>query len=999
MSGDGPDLRLAAPAAAMWLAAGLGVGMPLEGASGPLWWAAGGCALVCAVLVCLMLLMQRRETARHAAGRRRRLRAVSFAAVAALGAGLGCAATAAATPGRTSAVLASAARAREEVTVDVRVDTSARRVASGFGGEARWRWRGTVVRVAVGGAEVAGLAVPVTVTSEGREALGAAGTAAGPRDDARRVTASVVAPTSKDALVIGSVLHLHGFLTPEPPGEPTSFRLRAGDGGHVVDPPPFWLSWASPVRQAFADAAARTPGDGGALLPGLAIGDETAVPVALDTAMKESSLSHLTAVSGANCALVTGLVLLGASSLGLGRRTRVVIAGCALAAFVVLVGPSPSVVRAAAMAVVVLLALIRGRPVDALPTLALAVIVLLLHDPWLSRDYGFALSVLATAGLLLFAAPLARALSRWMPRPLAFVLAVPAAAQLACQPVLLLLSPTIPLYGVLANLLAEPAAPIATALGCVACLLLPWAPALGQAAVWLAWAPAGWIAEVARVASALPGHALPWPDGSLGVLLCVGLASALVLVCVRHQLPRAVGVTAAAAILCAVVAYAGTLGGGAIGRVVARPGDWAVAACDVGQGDALLLRDGDEVAMIDVGREPEPATACLDRLGIGRLALLVLTHYDADHVGGLAGVVDRAKRVLVGPAVRDADEAILSRLDAAGVPVEQGTAGMSGALGSTRWRLLWPPSAPARPGEPASGGPTGNEGSIVVAADGHGLRTLFLGDLDERAQDRLLATGAIQPVDVVKVAHHGSADQSPSFYAAIHARLGLVSVGADNGYGHPTRRALHMLAEAGTAVARTDQQGLLLVSPGDGGPRLWSERPAAVSSPAAASAPAAVPTPATVSTPAAELMPAAVSTPAPWPQSRPPRNLDAAHAAARTARAATDGGPPYPGCGRGGTWRPETPAVPARAEAAAAEAAQRARRARSRSCPGTAFGRRPWSSSPGRRASSPTGPRGCYATSSRPPIRVSRSATSPPPTTRRGSCSRSRAPPCSGSHG
>lgn len=946
MTGAVPDLRLAAPAVALWAAAGLGVGAPLEASSGILWWAACGCALSAVALLAVMLLTRQRRApaARHAVRRRLVPTGVAFAALIALGAGLGLAATAAAAPGRTSRLLEDAAREGDVVSVDIRVDSSARRVSSGFGGEARWRWRGTVVSAESGEVSVSGLGVPVTVTSEG---AGVPGTAT-----ATATAAATSAGGRSEALSAGSVVHLDASVTLQPPGEPTSFRLRADSGLRLLRTPPFWMSWAAPVRAAFADAAARTPGDGGALLPGLAIGDEAAVPASLDAAMKESSLSHLTAVSGANCALVTGLVLLGASALGLGRRARVVAAGCALAAFVVLVGPSPSVVRAAAMAVVVLLALIRGRPVDGLPTLALAAIVLLLHDPWLSRDYGFALSVLATAGLLLLAAPLAAVLSRWMPRPLALLVAVPTAAQLACQPVLLMLSPTVPLYGVPANLLAEPAAPLATALGCVACLVLPWAPQLGQAVVWLAWAPAAWIAEVARVASGLPGHALPWPDGPLGVVLCAGLAVAVLLVSIRRRIPRAVRVVAIAALLCGAVAYTGTLGGGAIGRVVALPADWAVAACDVGQGDALLLRDGSEVAMIDVGREPEPAAACLDRLGVGRLALLVLTHYDADHVGGLSGVVDRAEHVLVGPAVREADEAVLSRLSAAGVPVDLGTEGMSGVLGATAWRLLWPPSVPGRPGEPEHGGPTGNEGSIVVAAEGHGLRTLFLGDLDEQGQDRLLARGAVKPVDVVKVAHHGSADQSARLYDTVHARLGLVSVGADNGYGHPTRRALRMLAAAGTAVARTDQQGLLLVSPGEGGPRLWSERAASSTTPA--------------------------------------RARDGA---------ADDSGRPYPGYGRGGTWRPETPAEPARAEAAAVAAAQRARRVPSRSCHGTASGRRPLSSSAVRRASSPTGRRGCCATSSRPPIRASRSATSPPRTTRRVSCSRSRAPPCSGSRG
>src|SRR5690349_13550998 len=173
--------------------------------------------------------------------------------------------------------------------------------------------------------------------------------------------------------------------------------------------------------------------------------------------MKASSLSHLTAVSGANCAIITAAAFALAAACGLRRGLRVGLAVLALAAFVVLVTPQPSVVRAGAMAVVVLIAIASGRPGGGVAALSLAVVGLLVVDPWLARDYGFALSAAATAGLLLLAAPLAARLGRVMPRPVAMVLAVPIAAQLACQPILVLLDPAIAVYGVPANLLAAPA--------------------------------------------------------------------------------------------------------------------------------------------------------------------------------------------------------------------------------------------------------------------------------------------------------------------------------------------------------------------------------------------------------------------------------------------------------------------------------------------------------------------------------------------------------------
>jgi competence protein ComEC len=822
-------------------------------------------------------------------------------------------------PGRTADVLESASRVADSVRLQVRVERTPQRIGggssdalgAGFAGgaqnDSRWSWRGTTVGDPTG--------VPVTVQMSASE------------QKAR-------------GLAFGAVVELSGKPRRDEAGEATSYTLRADRGSIViVRPPPPWLAWTVGLRSAFAAAAGDTPGDGGALLPGLAIGDETAISPELDQAMKASSLSHLTAVSGANCALVIALVFGLARLGGLGRRWRIGAAGIALLGFVILVGPGASVVRAATMAAVVLLGLARGRPADGLPALSLAVVVLLVHDPWLARDYGFALSVFATAGLLLLAAPLARALSRWMPRSVALALAVPTAAQLACQPVLLLLSPTLPLLGIPANLLAEPAAPIATVLGCLACALLPVAPGLGSLVVHIAWIPSAWIAQVATVASQVPGVSLPWAPGVLGVLLSTLLLAAVSVVLLGRRAPRAVAVTAVLGLCAGGLVYAGSLGGTVVGRALAIPVDWQIAACDVGQGDGLLLRDGDATAMIDVGREPEPAGACLERLGVDRLDFLLLTHYDADHVGGIAAVAAKADRAIVQRPVRAADRRTLAVLAAAGVPVEEGRAGMSGRLGELSWRLLWPRFG-AGETEPDTG--VGNPGSITLEAEGHGLRSIFLGDLGEEAQDAVVATGAVRPVDVVKVAHHGSADQSARLYQALGARLGLVSAGAHNGYGHPTKRALGILADAATTAARTDQLGMLLVSPsgqpgpdGRAGVRLWTER--------------TVP-----ATPAAE----------------------------------SAGGRLYPGYERGGTWRPEAAAEPAQARAAP-------RPARSRRWPGIRSGPLRWSWFQGRKASSPIGRSACSAMASKQKTPALRSATCTPATTLPASCSPSRAPPCS----
>jgi competence protein ComEC len=282
----------------------------------------------------------------------------------------------------------------------------------------------------------------------------------------------------------------------------------------------------------------------------------------------------------------------------------------------------------------------------------------------------------------------------------------------------------------------------------------------------------------------------------------------------------------AAIVLVASLVVIGGVGVGLrAGVLLDRPADWQIAGCDVGQGDAFVVRSADAVALVDTGPDPVPLRACLDELGIARLDLLVLTHFDLDHVGGVDAVVGRVDRVLAGPSGSAADDVLLARLVQAGAAVERPVAGDSGLLGDMRWRILWPPSrGEVEPGNEAS---VAMEFLPVGECRAGCLSSLFLGDLGEEAQDRLLAASRPSHVDVVKVSHHGSSDQSVELYERVGATVGLIGVGAENGYGHPTDSILDALAATGTVAERTDTQGMLLVAPGPqrGEVAVWSERP------------------------------------------------------------------------------------------------------------------------------------------------------------------------------
>jgi len=266
--------------------------------------------------------------------------------------------------------------------------------------------------------------------------------------------------------------------------------------------------------------------------------------------------------------------------------------------------------------------------------------------------------------------------------------------------------------------------------------------------------------------------------------------------------------------------YTGSLIGSGVGRAVAFPADWQIAACDIGQGDAVVVRDRDRYALVDVGPDPAMLANCLRTLGIERIDLLVLTHYDMDHIGGIEAVIGRVGTALVGIPENAQDERLHERLADGGAEVRTGSRGDRGTLGGLHWEIFWPVRG-------SSVMQTGNPGSVTIGFDGRGIRSIFLGDLGEDAQNALRRASAPGQVDVVKVAHHGSRDQSPNLYADLRATVGLISVGVDNGYGHPTDRLLEILAADGTVAVRTDRQGMAVVAldpSGHGALTVWTEK-------------------------------------------------------------------------------------------------------------------------------------------------------------------------------
>jgi competence protein ComEC len=228
------------------------------------------------------------------------------------------------------------------------------------------------------------------------------------------------------------------------------------------------------------------------------------------------------------------------------------------------------------------------------------------------------------------------------------------------------------------------------------------------------------------------------------------------------------------------------------------------------------------VMLVDTGPAPAPLAACLARVGIDHIDLLVLTHFDLDHVGGAAAVTGIVGTVLHGPAYSDGDR-ILGGLREGGARVLQAHAGMTGSVGRADWRVLWPRLQ-------SRGFPFGNDASVIVDVRGGDVPTaLFLGDLSATPQRALAASAALQPpYTVVKVAHHGSADQDAALYRQVAPMIAVVTVGLENDYGHPRDETLAILNEVGARVMRTDLDGIVAVSPAGDGWELWRERASSV---------------------------------------------------------------------------------------------------------------------------------------------------------------------------
>lgn len=600
-------------------------------------------------------------------------------------------------------------------------------------------------------------------------------------------------PLSARPAPFGTRLLARGYLDRSPPlanadpAPPGRWRLRVKSALFLATQrsPAFWERGAEALRSAVDRALDR----GGRERPGirltraLLLGDLAALPGDWRRALRRTGLLHLIAVSGMHVALLAAGVA--AAGAWWRRRARGLALALGVLGYLALVGPQPSILRAAGMALVALLGLALGRPQAALQSLATAASAMALFDPRVVDDLGFRLSASATLGLLLLAPRLAPAGER--ARPLRAALAVSLAAQIATFVWIAPVFHQIPLAAPAWNLLAIPWSALALAVGAAwTAIAVAW-PTFGAATGGIL-DPLAWpLAGLARVP--------PEPWSNLPLALGPGEAALVALL-----LAWTVFVAGRRGALLLALAC-----GQPLAPIGGTPGV-AVSFLDVGQGDATLLADRTVAILVDGGgqRGRDLASSALlpalARRGRSRLDVAVLTHADFDHCGGLldlAGSLAIDELWVRSDLERAPCVLELEREVSGGVRVVR--PGDRLRRGDFRFEVL--PNG--------AGAAAENDRSLVLSVAALGRRLLLAGDIEARAEDELARLAAASlPADLLKVAHHGSRTSSSELFLALaRPRYAIVSAGLGNVYGHPSPSVLRRLADGGARVLRCDLQG------------------------------------------------------------------------------------------------------------------------------------------------------------------------------------------------
>lgn len=573
----------------------------------------------------------------------------------------------------------------------------------------------------------------------------------------------------------------------------------AKDSITILSPPRTLFNLTEIIRDKL-----RTHADGSiaaSLVPGLVLGDTSLQSNQFKNQMQRVGLSHLTAVSGANFVLVASFILWLLQFFIKKNQNRLIIVSFILFLFIFLVRPTPSVLRAAAMTSVVLIARYRGETSRGIAALGAAITFLILIDPFQAIDPGFALSVLATAGILLLSPLIEIKLqklikSQWLIE----AIAIPVSATILCLPIILLLSNEISIATIPANILVAPAIGPITVLGFLSAILTPLLPTIGFLFFSIATYFAKYIVLISGAMDKFPS--LHFNETRAYVLIFIIFA--LLVLKRRTKIAMLVIFVILIQIIFSETSWPGK--------------NWQVVNCDVGQGDAMAINLGNKSAIvIDTGPDSKLIDDCLRDLKIRKIPLLILTHFHADHVGGVTGVLKNRtiSQVWISNLHQPESsysESIKALQDISIRNVKMGEI-YTFTKDDTEIKVLWPNLASENFTQLPGDGSKINNSSIAILLRTKNYSLFSAGDIEPEVQELISKSGLLSDVDILKVSHHGSAYQYLPMIDLLKPEIAIISVGAKNNYGHPDLEFINELEKRSISVWRTDLSGGISVAP------------------------------------------------------------------------------------------------------------------------------------------------------------------------------------------
>ena len=563
------------------------------------------------------------------------------------------------------------------------------------------------------------------------------------------------------------------------------------------------------VRSNFLEITTSLSGDARELLPGLILGDTRNQSLALSQDMKNSGLTHLTAVSGGNIAILLLAIIWLCQKFRFTIKKQIVTGLFTLIIFALLVRTEPSVVRASLMGAISLLGLFTGTRRHGISALVTTICIALLVDPNLAVSWGFCLSVFATAGLLVFTRPFANKISELVPRipeSLSVLIAVALSAQISTAGLIAGFSGQITLWSIPANLLASPVIPFVTILGYLSLVFSNFYTPFAYMFGYLAAIFANWIGFLAHYFASNETSIIHVPKGIIGFLLIsfiMALSAFLIFLVAKTKIEnkRTLVISIFLILISSLILKSKDVKNWPIRN-------WQFVMCDVGQGDGLVLKDSNgKVLVVDVGPNGQLMNDCLKKLGVKTIDVLMLTHFHADHVEGLELVKNRHKiqkvyLTWVEDPVYEVERTKQLLNDVLTFHIKSGEVI---SLGEMKIQCLWPTKIKMNLGS------IPNNSSLVNLVTIKNASFLLTGDIEPPAQEAIQKLWKIPKVDVVKVPHHGSKFQDANFPKWTRARLALISVGQENSYGHPAKLTLDLYRDSGMQVLSTDEVGSIAI--------------------------------------------------------------------------------------------------------------------------------------------------------------------------------------------